>query len=63
MTGTETISTSTAAARLQVSYGMTELGSQRVLAAARRNGATETAAVRVTFVAGYLEWFLIAAKA
>ena len=63
MTGTAAVLTGVALARLEVSYGMSELGALRVLADARMNGTAETVAVRVALVDFYPETFTVAANA
>lgn len=53
------VCTAVAQAFLEVSYGMTELGAQRLLADARGGGSAETAAARVTLTNRYPESFTI----
>jgi TRAP-type uncharacterized transport system substrate-binding protein len=57
------ILTEVAQARLEVSYGMSEIGAQRLLGDARRNGSAENTAVRVTLVSLYPEYFTVAPRA
>ena len=51
-----------ARARLEGSYGMTELGAQWLLEEARADGSAETLAVRVQLVTRYPEIFTLTPK-